>query len=224
MKDNKKSRLTTLCSIGIILFVVSLFLQAGSSTGSASFMIAMLRVSKVLRTVGFFLFFASIICLAVKNGTKEANKNANETTNHKGIDKTKTYLTAEFVSAHKGENLKYSINFEYTDLDNIDKLGSSKFIYTYDEAKYFQKTKRFTICLGGTEPYISDIPRPGIIPSLTNAPIVPKEKIKAPEDKTKEKQVDEETDFVRNFCPYCDCMLKPKARKCSNCGAPVKKY
>lgn len=185
-------------------------------------------VTTITSFLGVFLCIAAIGITIVSNVSNNGlSLNKDPRLDHKGVDKTKKFATGEFVSAHKCDNGNYIVRFEYTNQDE-EIQGESEPIYTYIDAKYFQKVKRFTVCFDETGGYIYDEPRPGMIPELANAPLVPNEKVKpiGTKEDAKSKQVKikkQEEELVRLFCSYCDCAIKPNSTKCPHCSAPIRK-
>ena len=189
-------------------------------------------ISKICVIVAAVLFVLGIILSGIqakKNPRYQNNSKYGEDYNNlkyrkKNGDFKSNRATAEFIAAHKQEDGTYSIEYEY------EKESGESFVeqydgeYSYIEAKYFQKIRRFTVAYGENSSKIIDQPRPGIIPELAGMPVVSKTPANAPK-KTETKPLKEENELRRIFCPYCDCMIKSnsKSNKCPHCGAPVRK-
>ena len=229
MKDKFSKVISSLLVLGIIFIFIAItwaedlgslftFLFFGEEASFSLFCITLTAIMCVC--------LVAIGCAIVRSKLNQGSSTIKDPRlDHKGIDKTKKFATAEFVSAHKDDEGNYSVRYEYTDQDQ-EKEEESKPIYSYIEAKYFQKVKRFTICFNETESYIYDTPRPGMIPELANVPIIPNEKAKQGDiEKTKQNQKAKikEAALVREFCPYCDCAIKPNSKRCPHCSAPIKK-
>ena len=230
-----KDKLSKILSVCIVIGIVFIFLCI-TLNGELGILINYMFFNKeepltTLSTVCGFI--GGVLCIfavgtaIVKNKANPDSSNTKDPRlNHKGIDKTKKFATGEFVSAQKDVDGKYSIRYEYTNDFSEEKQEESKAIYSYIDAKYFQKVKRFTVCFDATGSYIYDEPRPGMIPELANAPLVPNEKVKpiGTKEDAKSKQVKtkkQEEYLVRLFCSYCDCAIKPNSTKCPHCSAPI---
>ena len=182
MKTKNKKPIIVFFSLGFFLIISSLLLRYffGNIEGpyysyeNGPFH----TVTTITSFLGVFLCIVAIGITIVSNVSNNGSSlNKDPRLDHKGVDKTKNFATGEFVSAHKNENNKYIVKYEFIKQEE-EVQAESEPIYTYIDAKYFQKVKRFTVCFDSTGSYIYDEPRPGMIPELANAPLVPNEKVK----------------------------------------------
>lgn len=224
---NKKTSPKILVTIAIILIFIAIFLRQ-EIVFLIFFFAGAERVVPFISTVcgigGGILFVIGLI-LAIIDAKKNppAESYMAKAIKNKYGDITGTRATATFVAAHKKEDGTYTIEYEYEKEDDTTIVDQYNRDYTYLDAKYFQKIKRFTITYENGSSKIIDEPRPGMIPELAGAPVVSKTPIEGKEQ-PKKKQPKEEVELVRMFCPYCDCMIKKNADRCQHCGAPIRKF
>ena len=224
-KIKKRFNPAPLSGIGIILMAVGIALK--SDIAEIIMLITGFEfpapISTMFIVVGAVCLVSSIIIVCIQSKLyPEEFKTASSSMKREKL--RALYRTAEFVAAHKNDDGTYVVEYEYKDDDGQVVTDKYENNYSYIDAKYFQKVRRFTIAKTGGFTRIADTPRPGMIPELANAPIVPKETVEETKKAKNSKKQKEETEIVQMFCSYCDCMLKKNSNKCPHCGAPVRKF
>ena len=229
----KKNKLSTLLPIGLFLIIAAIILSQDIVSFLFAFAGAGRVVSLLTKVCGILgaIFFVIGICSAVAAAKKNQLANKDATPNNgtddlyyrkKNNDFTSNRATAEFLAAHKKEDGTYTVEYEYEKENGEHFVEQYDGNYSYIEAKYFQKVRRFTVAYGEDKSMIIDPPRPGIIPELAGMPVVSKTPIKSKEIP---KPIKEEDELKSVYCAYCDCMFnkKSKTNKCPHCGAPIRK-
>lgn len=230
----KNPKLSVLLPIGLFLIIASIVLSQDiitiifMFTGAERVVALLTKVCAILGSICFIIGICYVLYVTRKNQLKNKESAQNNGGyedfyyRKKNNNFTSNRATAEFIAAHKKEDGTYSIEYEYEKENGESFVEQYDDNYSYIDAKYFQKIRRFTVAYGENKSKIIDQPRPGIIPELAGMPVVSKAPIK---EKEATKPLKEESELKSVYCAYCDCMFSKnnKSNKCPHCGAPIRK-